>query len=75
MNAYFWLIISEVLILIFIALIRYIFYLKENKKIDSILDIFKNKLKDKSDKDTNDKFEECIKIIKDNQRKDDENGE
>lgn len=75
MNAFFWLIIGEVIVIIFICLIRYIFYLKENKKIDKIINTFKKEIKNNQNKNSEDKFQECLKIIKENNlRKDDKNG-
>lgn len=75
MNELFWLIIGEVIVIIFICLIRYIFYLKENKKIDKIINTFKKEIKNNQNKNSEDKFQECLKIIKENNlRKDDKNG-
>lgn len=75
MNEFFWLIIGEVIVIIFICLIRYIFYLKENKKIDKIISTFKKEIKNNQNKNSEDKFQECLKIIKENNlRKDDKNG-
>lgn len=75
MNGFFWLIIGEVIVIIFICLIRYIFYLKENKKIDKIINTFKKEIKNNQNKNSEDKFQECLKIIKENNlRKDDKNG-
>ena len=75
MNEFFWLIIGEVIVIIFICLIRYIFYLKENKKIDKIINTFKKEIKNNQNKNSEDKFQECFKIIKENNlRKDDKNG-
>ena len=75
MNGFFWLIIGEVIVIIFICLIRYIFYLKENKKIDKIINNFKKEIKNNQNKNSEDKFQECLKIIKENNlRKDDKNG-
>ena len=75
MNEFFWLIIGEVIVIIFICLIRYIFYLKENKKIDKIIKTFKKEIKNNQNKNSEDKFQECLKIIKENNlRKDDKNG-
>lgn len=75
MNEFFWLIIGEVIVIIFICLIRYIFYLKENKKIDKIINTFKKEIKNNQNKNSEDKFQECLKIIKENNlRKDDKNG-
>ena len=75
MNAFFWLMIGEVIVIIFICLIRYIFYLKENKKIDKIINTFKKEIKNNQNKNSEDKFQECLKIIKENNlRKDDKNG-
>ena len=44
MNEFIWLIIGEAIVIIFICIIRYIFYLKENKKIDKIINAFKKPL-------------------------------
>lgn len=75
MNEFFWLIIGEIIVIIFICLIRYIFYLKENKKIDKIINTFKKEIKNNQNKNSEDKFQECLKIIKENNlRKDDKNG-
>ena len=75
MNEFFWLIIGEVIVIIFICLIRYIFYLKKNKKIDKIINTFKKEIKNNQNKNSEDKFQECLKIIKENNlRKDDKNG-
>ena len=75
MNGFFWLIVGEVIVIIFICLIRYIFYLKENKKIDKIINTFKKEIKNNQNKNSEDKFQECLKIIKENNlRKDDKNG-
>ena len=75
MNEFFWLIIGEVIVIIFICLIRYIFYLKENKKIDKIINTFKKEIKNNQNKNSEDKFQECLKIIKENNlRKEDKNG-
>lgn len=75
MNGFFWLIIGEIIVIIFICLIRYIFYLKENKKIDKIINTFKKEIKNNQNKNSEDKFQECLKIIKENNlRKDDKNG-
>lgn len=75
MNEFFWLIMGEVIVIIFICLIRYIFYLKENKKIDKIINTFKKEIKNNQNKNSEDKFQECLKIIKENNlRKDDKNG-
>lgn len=75
MNEFFWLIIGEVIVIIFICLIRYIFYLKENKKIDKIINTFKKEIKNNQNENSEDKFQECLKIIKENNlRKDDKNG-
>ena len=75
MNEFIWLIIGEAIVIIFICIIRYIFYLKENKKIDKIINAFKKEIKHNQNKDSEDKFQECLKIIKENNlRKDDKNG-
>ena len=75
MNEFFWLIIGEIIVIIFICLIRYIFYRKENKKIDKIINTFKKEIKNNQNKNSEDKFQECLKIIKENNlRKDDKNG-
>lgn len=75
MNEFIWLIIGEAIVIIFICIIRYIFYLKENKKIDKIINAFKKEIKHNQNKNSEDKFQEYLKIIKENNlRKDDKNG-
>ena len=62
LNAYFYLIIGELIIIVFIFLIKLILNKQEHKKIDKILQFLqKNK-----DNDTTNRFDECIKIINKN---------
>lgn len=62
LNAYFYLIIGELIIIVFIFLIKLILNKQEHKKIDKILQFLqKNK-----DNDTTNRFDECIKIINEN---------
>lgn len=62
LNAYFYLIIGELIIIVFIFLIKLILNKQEHKKIDKILQFLqKNK-----DNDTTNRFDESIKIINEN---------
>lgn len=65
-----WLVLGEVIIIAFVFLIRFIFNKmqehKETKNIDKVLKYIDKKSKE--NKDVDDKFRECIEIIKQNNK-------
>ena len=64
MNSEFiWLIVGEIFVIALVVIVRIIFKIIEKKKVDNILKYIDKKSKDK---DVDDKFKECIDIIKSN---------
>ena len=60
-----WLVLGEVIIIAIIFAIIYIFKKMEEKKVNNILDYIEKKSKNK---EIDDKFKECMKIIKENNK-------
>lgn len=69
-NPFIWLVIGEIIVIAIIFIVRYIFERLEDKKVDKIIKFLANKTKD--NKNTKDKFNECLKIIKHNHEKESE---
>lgn len=64
MNSEFiWLIVGEIFVIALVVIVRIIFKIIEKKKVDNILKYIDKKSKDKN---VDDKFKECIDIIKSN---------
>lgn len=63
-NPYKWFIIGELIIIGFIVIAKIIFNKLEDKKIDKIIEFMDKKSAD--NRETKDKFEECLKIIEKN---------
>ena len=66
-----WLVLGEVIIIAFVFLIRFIFNKmqehRETKNIDKVLKYIEKKSQE--DKTVDDKFKECLEIIKQNNKK------
>ena len=60
-----WLVLGEVIIIAIIFAIIYIFKKMEEKKVNNILDYIEIKSKNK---EIDDKFKECMKIIEENNK-------
>lgn len=60
-----WLVLGELIIILIIFVGRYIFKKMEEKKVNNILEYIEKKSKDK---EVNDKFKECLDIIKQNNK-------
>lgn len=60
-----WLVLGELIIISIIFVGRYIFKKMEEKKVNNILEYIEKKSKDK---EVNDKFKECLDIIKQNNK-------
>lgn len=60
-----WLVLGEVIIIAIIFAIIYIFKKMEEKKVNNILDYIEKKSKNK---EIDDKFKECMKIIEENNK-------
>lgn len=60
-----WFVLGEVIIIAIIFAIRYIFKKMEEKKVNNILDYIEKKSKDK---EIDNKFKECMKIIEENNK-------
>lgn len=66
-NAFIYLIIAEVVIILLIVGIRLLFNYLENRKIKSVLDFIDKKSKENQVNST-DRFKECLEIIKQNNK-------
>lgn len=64
-----YLFIGELIIVIFITIVRYFIKRMETKKIDTILEFIDNKSKQTK---STDRFRECLEIIKQNNRMEDD---
>ncbi len=62
-NGFIWLIVGEIIVIAFVIIVRLIFKKFEKNKVNNILKYIDKKSKDK---DIDDKFQECIDIIKQN---------
>lgn len=62
-NGFIWLIVGEIIVITLIVIVRIIFKIMEKKKVDNILKFIDKKSKDKN---IDNKFKECIDIIKSN---------
>lgn len=62
-NCFIWLVVGELIILLFIFIVKLIFKYAEKKKIDGILEYIDKRAKEK---EINKKFQECIDIINKN---------
>ena len=65
-NPYIWLVLGELIIIAIIIIIKLIFNMLENKKLDKIINFLDRKTKENKNNTMNDKFKECIKIIEQN---------
>ena len=62
-NMYFWLVVSELIILAIIVVIKLVFNYFEKQKINGILEFMKKRAKEK---DMEEKFKQCLEIIEHN---------
>lgn len=66
-NAFMYLVIAEIIIILLVVGIRLLFNYLENRKIKSILDFIDKKSKENHVSST-DRFKECLEIIKQNNK-------
>lgn len=64
-SIYFWLVVAELIIIALIVIIKLIFSYFENKKINGILNFFEKRAKEK---DIEDKYKQCLEIIRKNKK-------
>lgn len=62
-EGFLWLILGELCAFLVILVFKFISNYFETKKINSILDFFKNRMKEK---ELEEKYNQCLKIIKEN---------
>lgn len=62
-----WLVLGELIIIGIIVLVKFIFDKLEDRKLDKIIEFLDKKTK--NDKEAKDKLNECLKIIEQNQIK------
>ena len=67
-NAFMYLVIAEVVIILLVVGIRLLFNYLENRKIKSILAFIDRRAKENNNSDTTDRFKECLEIIKQNNK-------
>ena len=67
-NAFMYLVIAEVVIILLVVGIRLLFNYLENRKIKSILAFIDRRAKENNNSDTTDRFKECLEIIKQNSK-------
>lgn len=65
-NVYFWLVIGELVVIFIIVIIKLIFDYIEKRKIEGILKFFEKRAKER---DMEEKYKQCLDIIKKNKDK------
>lgn len=60
-----WLVVGELIVITIVIIARLIFKKMEEKKVNKVLNFIERKSKDK---DINDKFKECLEIIRENNK-------
>lgn len=64
-NKYIWLVIGELVVILIVVITRIIFKIIEKHKVNNILKFIDEK---SNNKQVNDKFKECLEIIKENNK-------
>ena len=64
-NKYIWLVIGELVVILVVVIARIIFRIIEKHKVNNILKFIDEK---SNNKQVNDKFKECLAIIKENNK-------